>query len=59
MMADNTRRFNCDSCGAREYLVTVEPSYSSDVLEEQIPGALEWLRGAKWCPHCGNVAEEI
>jgi rubredoxin len=53
--ARKSRRFVCDSCGAREFEITVEPMYTEHV---QPDGAADWLDDACYCPVCGGQVEE-
>ena len=50
-MAENSKEFRCDDCGAKEFLVTIEPNYA--ITDDN----KEWLEEIAFCPNCGGDAE--
>ena len=52
-MANNTRRFQCETCGAKEFDITVEPNYPATDENEQ------WLKDVSYCPACGSDVTEV
>ena len=50
------KKLECEDCGARDFLVTVEPSYSDRTMNED---EAAWLRDAKFCPVCGGSCVEV
>lgn len=49
-----SKRFVCDSCGAREFEVVVEPTYDVLELERTFPDAVAWAADIHFCPSCGE-----
>ena len=53
-MPDNSKMFRCDGvCGAREFMITVEPK--NPMLEDY----QQWLDDCEFCPVCMGSLEEI